>query len=100
MKRLAYFTVRVTSGFLLPHSFNKEAINIITMNSTVQTALDSVETALQTLIESVSTYNPSQTHAQELVDADIQLEETLEQRQYAPTPPLLRSFCFNSDYSL
>jgi len=49
------------------------------MNSTVQTALDSVETTLQTLIESVSTYNPSQTHAQELVDADIQLEETLEQ---------------------
>jgi len=50
------------------------------MNALVQHALDNLESNLQTLIESVASYNPSPTAAQALVEADDELTEALEQR--------------------
>ncbi|KAA8914508.1 mediator complex, subunit Med4, partial [Sphaerosporella brunnea] len=49
------------------------------MNATVQKALDTVENRLQELIESIASYNPSPAAASALIEADNELEETLEQ---------------------
>lgn len=56
------------------------------MNTSVQKALDKYELHLQTLIESVSSYNPSPAAAQALIQADDELTATLEKR-ICPTTP-------------
>ena len=45
------------------------------MNSIIQGQLDRVETALNTLIESIASYNPSVTAANDLLAADDELAE-------------------------
>jgi len=51
------------------------------MNAVIQSQLDRVETALNTLIDSISSYNPSPAAAFSLVAADDKLAEGLEQRK-------------------
>lgn len=50
------------------------------MLSVFQTRFQRLETALNTLVESVAAYNPSITAANALVAADEELDESLEQR--------------------
>ena len=45
------------------------------MNSIIQGQLDRVETALNTLIESIASYNPSVTAANDLLAADDELAQ-------------------------
>ena len=45
------------------------------MNSIIQGQLDRVETALNTLIESIASYNPSVTAANDLLAADNELAQ-------------------------
>ena len=49
------------------------------MNEIVDQRFERVEKALATLITSLSTYNPSTTHANDLVAADNELSKGLEQ---------------------
>jgi len=51
------------------------------MNAIIQSQLDRVETALNTLIDSISSYNPSPAAALTLVSADDDLTEGLERRK-------------------
>lgn len=51
-----------------------------TMNTIIQTQLDRVETALNTLIESIASYNPSIPAANALLAADDDLNNGLKQR--------------------
>lgn len=50
------------------------------MLSVFQTRFQRLETALNTLVESVAAYNPSISAADVLVAADEELDESLEQR--------------------
>ena len=50
------------------------------MNTIIQTQLDRVETALNTLIESIASYNPSIPAANALLAADDDLNNGLKQR--------------------
>jgi hypothetical protein len=50
------------------------------MLSVFQTRFQRLETALNTLVESVAAYNPSVSAADALVAADEELDESLEQR--------------------
>lgn len=50
------------------------------MNAIVQRSFDSLETSLESLVESVSSYNPSPPAAIAVVNADDILTESLEQR--------------------
>jgi hypothetical protein len=50
------------------------------MDTIVQARLDRVETALATLIESITSFNPSIPAAEELLDADSDLTVALDQR--------------------
>jgi hypothetical protein len=56
------------------------------MNAQVQSSLDTMESSLQTLLDSISSYNPSPAAAQEVVAADIALVETLTQRSCTSAP--------------
>lgn len=51
------------------------------MNALLQAQLDRVETALTTLIDSITSYNPSVTAAIDLLSADDELSKGLEQRK-------------------
>ena len=51
-----------------------------TMNAIIQNQLDRVETALNTLIESIASYNPSIPAANALLAADDDLNNGLKQR--------------------
>ena len=51
----------------------------VTMNTIIQTQLDRVETALNTLIESIASYNPSIPAANALLAADDDLNNGLKQ---------------------
>lgn len=58
------------------------------MNATLQSQLDRVESSLNTLIDSITTYNPSVPAAIDLLSADDELTKGLEQRiQPAFVPP-------------
>lgn len=50
------------------------------MLSILQTRYQRVETALNALLDSISAYNPSPASADELVAADNDVNESLEQR--------------------
>ena len=50
------------------------------MNVIIQAQLDRVETALNTLVESITSYNPSVTAANALLAADDDLNKGLKQR--------------------
>lgn len=52
------------------------------MNTIIQAQLDKVETALNTLIESIASYNPSTPAANALLAADDDLNKGLKQRMY------------------
>ena len=52
------------------------------MNAVAQGALDTLESKLQELIESISSYNPSPAAALALVHADDELTVTLEMRRF------------------
>lgn len=52
------------------------------MQAILQERYDRVERALDTLIDSVTAYNPSLNAADELVTADEDVNESLEQRVY------------------
>lgn len=52
----------------------------LAMNTTLQAQFDRVETALNTLIDSISAYNPSPAAAVALVAADDDLSHGLDQR--------------------
>jgi hypothetical protein len=49
------------------------------MDNIIDQRFERVEKALATLITSISTYNPSITHANDLVAADAELSQGLEQ---------------------
>jgi len=55
------------------------------MNTTLQAQFDRVETALNTLIDSISAYNPSPAAAVALVAADDDLSHGLDQRKQIST---------------
>lgn len=55
------------------------------MNTTIQAQLDRVETALNTLIESIASYNPSIPAANALLAADDDLNKGLKQRMKNPS---------------
>lgn len=55
-----------------------------------QSRFQRLETALNTLVESVAAYNPSVTAADALVAADDDLEESLEQRTSHPLSDISR----------
>lgn len=59
------------------------------MNAQLQKSFDAIETALATLIESVSNNDPSPNAALALVAADDDLSSGLEQRIYNPYPPCI-----------
>lgn len=50
------------------------------MEAVLQSQLDRVETALTTLIESIASYNPSISAANDLLAADDELNKGVEQR--------------------
>lgn len=54
------------------------------MNATVSNALNTLESTLATLLDSVASYNPSPQAAAALVHADEQLTESLETRNLPP----------------
>lgn len=55
------------------------------MNTIIQAQLDRVETALNTLIESIASYNPSIPAANALLAADDDLNKGLKQRMSKPS---------------
>lgn len=56
------------------------------MNTIIQTQLDGVETALNALIESITSYNPSIPAANALLAADDDLNKGLKQCRNKPPP--------------
>lgn len=52
---------------------------IITMEALMQNRLDRVETALNSLIDSIASYIPSTTAASDLLEADDELNECVDQ---------------------
>lgn len=52
---------------------------IITMEAIVQSRLDRVEVVLNTLIDSIASYIPSTTAASDLLEADDELNESVDQ---------------------
>lgn len=71
-------------GFLLlpdqSHAINHRNI----MNAIIQGQLDRIEAALNTLVSSIESYNPSVPAAIDLLAADTELQEGVKQRN----PPL------------
>ena len=57
-----------------------KGITTWSMEAVLQSQLDRVETALTTLIESIASYNPSLTAARDLLAADDELNNGVEQR--------------------
>lgn len=51
------------------------------MNAVIQTQLDGIETALNALVDSISSYNPSIQAASTLLQADVDLQGGLKQRE-------------------
>lgn len=75
------------------------------MNAILQSQLDRVETALNTLIDSITSYNPSIPAAIDLLSADEELTNGLEQRKptfYTSSPPYpsCRNPCITNAYHL
>ena len=64
----------------IPTNFCAFPLLFGTMNAIIQTQLDRVETALNTLIESIASYNPSIPAANALLAADDDLNNGLKQR--------------------
>ena len=64
----------------MPTNFCAFPLLFGTMNTIIQTQLDRVETALNTLIESIASYNPSIPAANALLAADDDLNNGLKQR--------------------
>lgn len=54
-----------------------------TMNSIIQSQLDRVDTALNTLIDSIASYNPSIAAANDLLAADNELTRGVKSRELA-----------------
>lgn len=52
---------------------------VITMEALMQSRLDRVETALDALIESIASYIPSTKAASDLIEADDELNESVDQ---------------------
>jgi hypothetical protein len=52
------------------------------MNADLQFRFERIETALNTLLDSISSYNPSTQAAVALVEADDDLSKGLEQRMF------------------
>lgn len=71
------------------------------MNATLQSQLDRVESSLNTLIDSITTYNPSVPAAIDLLSADDELTKGLEQRKPAFIPPPCPPYALlNNSYPL
>jgi len=51
------------------------------MNTELQSSFDRIDSALTTLVESITAYNPSPTAATTLVDADDKLSTCLDRRE-------------------
>jgi len=69
---------------LQPHGNNR-------MDKIIDIRFERVENALAKLINSISQYNPSPALATDLVTADAELSQGLEQRQYnLHFPPITR----------
>ena len=64
------------------------------MDKLLDNRFEQVEKALATLITSISTYNPTPALANNLVAADAELSEGLEQRE-SLLPTTLRDMIFN-----
>jgi hypothetical protein len=56
------------------------------MDATLQSQFGRIETALNTLVDSIATYNPSPQAALDLVAADNELSSGLDQRAHRPCP--------------
>ena len=57
------------------------------MDEIIDRRFERVEKALATLITSISTYNPAPALANDLVNADAELSQGLEQRMFTPSNP-------------
>lgn len=57
------------------------------MDKIIDKRFERVEKALATLINSIATYNPSHAHANDLVIADAELNQGLDQRELLPHIP-------------
>lgn len=51
------------------------------MNTQLQSSFDRIDSALTTLVESITSYNPSPAAAVALVDADDKLSTSLDRRE-------------------
>jgi len=61
------------------------------MDEVIDRHFERVEKALAALINSISTYNPSPALANDLVTADAELSQGLEQREPSPSESALSS---------
>ena len=57
------------------------------MNNIVQNSLDQIEAALNALVDSLTSYNPSITAATNLLLADDELTDRLDQCEYSILDP-------------
>ena len=57
------------------------------MNPTIQAQLDRLETSLTALVDSIASYNPSIPAASSLLQADLDLQDGLDQRTYLHPKP-------------
>lgn len=80
METLKWLSVRYIDGIIIHVILNHYPITlIITMEAIMQNRLDRVETALNSLIDSIASYIPSTTAASDLLEADDELNESVDQ---------------------
>lgn len=61
------------------NNYNLKTLFVIIMEAIMQSRLDRVETALNTLIDSIASYIPSTNAASDLLEADDELNESVDQ---------------------
>lgn len=64
------------------------------MDATLQEQFNRVQSALQTLVDSIAAYNPSTQAAGELLAADNALSRGLDQRMTSPFAVISYSSCY------
>ena len=63
------------------------------MDKIIDKRFERVEKALATLINSIATYNPLPAHANDLIAADAELNQGLDQRELLPPHSLPIALC-------
>jgi hypothetical protein len=71
----------VGSHSLAKHTYINASTRHFTMEETLSAQFDRVEKALSTLVDSIAAYNPSPQAAIDLVAADDELSQGLDQRK-------------------